>query len=409
MDSQEALYGAFARVLVKIGMNLQQGDTAVVKASPEHFSLVRAVAEACYTSGAKYVYADYEDPALARIRMRLSPKNALSYCPDWLTEYRRAYGKDRICYLELSSPSFSTGEDLESLEEVRKSAAAAAAGFRDVTATGEVSICKTLVPSVSWARQVFPALSAKEALAALWEKYAAVCRLNAPDPVEAWREHQRTIREKKRALAKLKLQKLHFVSDVTDLWVGLVNGESWIGGCAENQRTGLPFAPNIPTEEIFTVPHRKEVNGYVGASLPLNYGGELIKDIRLTVRQGLVTSFDASRGRDLLESILNTDEGARRFGEASLVPVTSPVYQTGLVYYTTLLDENAACHLALGAATPGVLPEGYTLSREALLDRGVNQSSLHVDFMIGSERMDVAGIDGAGKETQLLKQGRWVI
>ena len=299
-----------------------------------------------------------------------------------------------------------TGEQLQVVQDVERRCQE---GFQMAVAGGEVSIVKTVVPGASWARLVYPELEEDEALSRLWENFIRICRLDQDDPVAAWREHQRRIQEKRTRLDSLGLDTLYLEGPGTKLTVRLVQGGKWIGGCVENTRTGQRYVPNIPTEEVFFVPDRRRVEGVVSSTVPLNYKGSLIEGIRLEVRDGRVIAHSAQRGEELLTSILNTDEGSCYFGEVSLVSVQSPIYQTGRIFYDTLLDENAVCHMALGRGTPGILDGGYELSRKEREDVGINNSAIHVDFMIGSTQLDVDGRTEAGERVAIMRGGDWVI
>lgn len=404
-------FSQFARVLTHVGANLQRGEIAVIAAPPEACDLVRVLAEECWCAGARYVYVDYADDVLPFVRACCADENMLDDTPLWLQELRTRYGADNICFFNLAMPhahdKFSG--DTSRLLRARRAEEASFNGFYKATASGRVSIVKTVVPNQRWAEMLYSQMQKEQALRHLWKVFAFICRLDTPNPVEAWRAHQAKIKEKKAQLDALNICGLHIMNTHTDLSLDLVKGGNWIGGCAINQKHGLEFVPNIPTEEIFFVPDYRSVNGVVASTLPLNYKGDLIEGIALTVENGCVVKHSATHGEDLLRSILDTDEGSRRFGEVSLVSVQSPIYRTQTVFYDTLLDENAACHMALGNATPGILCNGYELSHHELREHGINRSSLHVDFMIGSEHCRITARLPDGGERLILDQGDWTI
>lgn len=403
------IYRRFARVLVEVGADLRPGEIAVIQAEPEHRDLVLELARTCYRAGARYVWVEYEDPHLEQIRLQASRPEYLEHVPPWLYELRRAYGADVICLFSLRTPRLSPGEDGPGPRAVRAGEARCREGFQAAVADGGVSIVKTVVPGPDWAALVFPKLDREAALEQLWTQFITICRLDRVDPTAAWREHQRRLKEKRERLDVLELDALELEGPGTRLSVGLVRGGRWIGGCGENTRTGGSYVPNIPTEEIFCVPDRRRVEGVVSSTMPLNCGGTLIEGIRLEVRGGRVCACSARSGESLLTSILDTDEGSRRFGEIALVSVRSPIYQTGRIFYETLLDENAVCHMALGRGTPGVLAGGYQLSREELARAGINDSAVHVDFMIGSEELNVDGVRRTGERVAILRGGDWAL
>lgn len=393
-----------------VAASLQQGETVIIEAEPEHQELVRELTRVSYQNGARYVKTEYIDELTDEIRAEASKKELLDYYPQWLYDYRKAYGRDKICVISLRTPRLRLDRQAgEELLRVQKTERECRAGFDDSASDGSVSIVKTVVPDEEWARIVYPELPPEEALKSLWEVYAKICRLDQPDPVMAWRKHQQMLCKRKTQLAELGIRTLYLKGPGTDLSVKLIEGGGWIGGCAENTRTGELYVPNIPTEEIFSVPDKRNINGVVSSTLPLNYKGALIEGIRLEVRDGEVVGFSAESGEDTLASIIHTDEGSRRFGEISLVPVQSPIYQSGRIFYDTLLDENAVCHMALGRGTPGVLPGGYELARSELDALGVNSSAIHVDFMIGSKHFDVEADTRAGKRITIMKNGSWAI
>lgn len=409
MDQE--IYSKFARVLVEAGANLQPGETLIIQAQPEEYRLVREIAAAAYRRGARFVKTEYEDQELSKIRAAESEEEYLDGYPQWLYQYRKACGEDNICMIRLHSPGRLEGsrKDYERFLRVGQSERNCEAGFTEAVSTGKVSIVKTTVPCPAWAELVYPQLEKKEALHKLWTDFASICRLDEEDPVKAWRCHQETIFARKEALNRENLQKLYFNSKETHLEIGLVRGGKWIGGCAVNQKDQLQYIPNIPTEEIFFVPHKYQVNGEVVSTVPLNYKGSLIEGIHLEVANGKVVGYSAQKGEKLLASILETDQGSRYFGEVSLVPVSSPIYQTHTVFYDTLLDENATCHMALGKGTPGILDQGYELDPGQREDAGINDSSIHVDFMVGSEDLYVDGLTGDGRRIPIMRKGEWVI
>lgn len=406
---RQDIYKRFAQVLVEVGADLRPGEAAVIQAEPEHRPLVLELAGACYRAGARYVWVEYEDPTLDRLRAGASRREYLDRVPDWLYELRRAYGADAVCVFCLRTPRLSSREDGPELRAARAGEARSREGFQQSVAGGGVSIVKTVVPGPEWAALVFPGLDRETALERLWDQFISICRLDRDDPASAWREHQRLLGRRRERLTALELDSLELEGPGTKLSVGLVRGGRWIGGYAENTRTGGSYVPNIPTEELFFVPDRRRVEGVVSSTMPLNHGGSLIEGIRLEVRQGRVCACSARKGEELLNTLLDTDGGSRYFGEIALVSVQSPIYQTGLVFYDTLLDENAVCHMALGRGTPGVLEGGYRLSPEAREWAGINDSAIHVDFMIGSEELNVDGVRRTGERVAILRKGDWAL
>jgi len=263
------------------------------------------------------------------------------------------------------------------------------------------------LPVESWASRIFPELTPEDATRRLGEEVARIVRLDQPDPSAAWREHIRQITQRCTALNQRRYSAIHFRGPGTDLTVGLPAQHLWEGGSLR-AANGIDFVPNMPTEEVFTLPHREHVDGVVQASLPLSYAGQLIEDFGFTFKNGEVAEFHAAKGEELLRDILENDEGARRLGEVALVPASSPVARAGRLFYNTLFDENAASHIALGRAYQTTLIDGEALSAEDFAAAGGNVSMVHVDFMIGSSAMDVDGLRSDGAAEPLMRQGEWV-
>lgn len=405
------IYQKFARVLVEVGVNLQPGERAVIQALPEHMELVREIAVVCYQKGASYVRTDYIDEQMNKIKAVHCKTRYLKDYPNWLWDYHRGYGEDSCCVICLHSPRLFSMDDIqgECIRRVEETEKSGREGFVQATSTGKVSIVKSAVPSLGWAKLVYPQLRREEALERLWDSYLAICRLNEADPVYAWRQHQKAIEKRKEQLKELKLEALLLTGPGISLKIGLIPEGSWIGGCAINQRTHTKYLPNIPSEEIFTVPHKYRVNGTVTSTMPLNFRGHLIEGISLAIKDGKVIHHSARKGEPLLTEILNTDEGSRYFGEIALVSVQSPIYQTHTTFYDTLLDENATCHMAFGNGSAGVVKNGYELSAKEREIKGINTSDIHVDFMIGSSDLDVEGIRGNGERIWVMHRGDWSI
>ncbi len=404
----DAIYRKFARVLLEVAVNLQCDDILIVRASPQDYLLVREVTTAAYRMGATYVHIEYEDPATQALRCLHAGAAHLSFYPDWLLRCRAEAMSDRVAVLVLTSPNpvIHAG-----LDEVRLAALTAAAqrirtAERQARADGHVSMVTTVVPSTPWARLVYPDLDDEEALTALWADLVRVAYLDAPDPVEAWRAHKEDIKRRRDRLDALDIRALLFTGPGTDLTVELASGVGWTGGCDRNSVSRTEYIPNVPTEEVFCVPHRERVDGRVAATLPLSSNGTVICALALPVGDGLVTDFSAAEGESALGALLSTDEGARRFGEVALVPVSSPIYQTGRIFYNTILDENAVCHIALGNApfSPAGGPPPTDAERAA---QGLNTSAVHVDFMVGSEQLDVTATTASGARILLMRGGQW--
>ena len=287
-----------------------------------------------------------------------------------------------------------------------RSAALANKPVSDALGRGAMNWLSLAVPSPAWAAQVFPDLPPEEQQPQLWESIFGVLRLNEPDPVAAWRSHIDRLVARGRYLSDKQYDALSFTGPGTDLSVGLASQHIWQGGSASTE-SGIEFTPNLPTEEIFTLPHRERTEGIVRATKPLSLRGVLVEDFSLVFHKGKVVDIEAAQGKEMLRKLIDTDAGAGRLGEVALVPHSSPISSSGLVFLHSLYDENAACHVALGQAYKFSHKDGPTLSSEAFIAAGGNESAIHVDFMIGSQEMDVDGITNGGDREPLLRAGEW--
>ncbi len=407
----QEIYRKYALVLLKAASNLKPGEILMVNASPRDYLFVREITRAAYEMGAKYVKVDYADDYNDVLRCRLSREEDLDYYPQWLSRYLGESGADNIAMISLYNPNPTRNEGLDDSRVLRMHQAEIAGreAFARARADGHVSWVKTCIPCPEWAAKVYPELPADEALARLWDNIIQVVRLDADDPVQAWIDHKNTIRAKKEKLNALDLRTLYFSGPGTDLEIGLVDKGTWVGGYDINQKDQSEYIPNVPTEELFYVPHKYQINGTVRATLPLNYNGTIIRDFGMTIQDGKVIEYHAGEGEQALRGILEHDEGSCYFGEIALVPVQSPIYQIGRVFYDTLLDENAVCHIALGNAPASVVEGGSRMDPQQRDRIGINVSKIHVDFMIGSAQTNVDALTRDGQRVAIMREGDWVL
>ncbi len=407
----EKIYRNFAQVLLKVGGNLKPGEILMINASPRDYLFVREITKVAYQMGAKYVKTDFFDDSANVLRCQYSEEEYLDFYPQWLSNYLGDSARDNVCILSLANPNpdQNAGLDPERVIRMERAELTGKVPFAKARSDGHVSWVKTCVPCPEWAQKVYPELEPDQALNKLWEDMIKIVRLDAPDPVQAWVDHKNNIRAKKEALNRLNLTKLFFHGPGTDLEIGLVDNGTWVGGYDINEKDQSEYIPNIPTEEIFYVPHKYKINGTVTATLPLNYHGTIIRDFHMVVKDGRVMEYHAKEGLHALKNILETDSGSCYFGEIALVTVQSPIYQIGRVFYDTLLDENAVCHIALGNAPAGVVAGGTQMNAEQRDKIGINVSKLHVDFMIGSDQMDVDGLTRDNQRIPIMRGGDWVI
>lgn len=398
------LQARFAALCVTAGLDLREGQELIVSAPIEAQPFVGQVAAAAYRAGAPLVTCLYEDPALIRARFDHGAEEALDRAAAWLSDaVVKAYesGAARL-FVYGSYPDLLTGVAPERIGRMHAAIAAASAAESAFTADLRVNWCAVPFVTQSWARMVYPALPIAEATAKLWDDVFEVVRVKASDPVAAWRAHLAVLEARCQRLQALDLGALHFVGGGTDLMVGLAEGHQWIGGRSRAANGALPVC-NFPTEEVFTCPHRDRIQGRLVASRPIALGGTVIEGLVVTFRGGIAERIEAREGREMLAGLLSGDTGAKRLGEVGLVPCSSPVARKDVLFYNTLLDENAASHIAFGQSYPACIQSGR--DRQAA---GANTSALHIDCMIGHDAMDVDGVLKSGERRAIMRSGVFV-
>ena len=399
----------YASLLAAKGVNVEKGDEVWINAQLSHPEFVRLVVEECYKLGAKKVRVRFTDDKISRLHYQYQSVGELGKCPDYtVAEYR---------YMKKHLPSMLhiVSDDPDALKGINQSKIVKASikfrkkikPFRDEM-DGKYKWCIAAVPSVEWARKVFPNLDDNAAVEALWSAILETSRVDG-NAVENWNKHNEELLNHRKKLNDLDLQYLEYKSsNGTDLKVELIKGITWGGGFELTDKKKV-FNPNIPSEEVFTSPKSGSVEGIVYASKPLSYNGQLIDGFSVRFEGGKVVEVKAKKNQKLLEEMVKIDEGASRLGEVALVPYDSPIRNSGILFYETLFDENAACHLALGAGFKELLPEGAAISNEDAKARGINDSMIHVDFMIGTKDMEIVGVSFDGKRTTIFKNGNWAI
>ena len=350
------------------------------------------------------------DELLAHIRYAGGKKELFTEFPEWRRKFYTDYAEQGAAFVSIAArdPEIFKDIDPEKLKLSQQAAGAALLEYRARLMNNRNTWCVVSVPTRSWAQKVFPAVSADEAVAKLWQAIFKTVRIEAgADPVAAWRKHIAFLQKAAKFMNDNAFVSLHYTNDSgTDLTVELPEGHIWAGG-AEDSELGVQFAANMPTEEVYTLPKREGVNGTVAASKPLNFNGNLIEGFKLTFQEGKVVDYSAEKGEEILKGLLETDEGARYLGEVALVPYDSPISQSGILFYNTLFDENASCHLALGKAYPTCIEGGESMDSVTLLQHGVNDSLLHEDFMIGTRDLDIVGTTKDGRQVQVFKDGNF--
>lgn len=408
MSNLQTTMEKYAELAVKVGVNVQKGQTLIVNADIATAPFVRLVTKKAYEAGARLVQIEWTDEQATRIRYDHAPDESFEYFPSWRAEmFEKAY-QEGAAMLAITSvnPDLLKGVDASKIANLQKAAGEATKGYRKMVMADKISWSILAVPSKGWSAKVFPDLTEQEQEEKLWEAIFHATRANLDDPVQAWIEHKEKLSEKVEFLNNKKFKSLHYQAEGTDLTIDLAEKHVWIGPESINEN-GVAFIANMPTEEVFTTPLKTGVNGTVRSSKPLNYGGNMIDNFSITFENGKIVSFEAEEGYETLQKLIETDEGSQYLGEVALVPHDSPISNTNLIFYNTLFDENASHHLAIGNAYSFALEGGKQMSEEELEAAGANSSITHVDFMIGSGDMDIDGITHNGERVPLFRKGNW--
>jgi aminopeptidase len=369
---------------------------------------VREITRSAYQAGAPYVHVFYDDESLVLSRFQHAPRDSFAEFPDWRVRAQAELIDAGAALISIASgdPDLLAGQDEALIGLAQKTAAYKSQPIGQRVSRPAVNWLVIAAPSPGWAAKVFPEASPDQAEALLWDAILGACRTREADPVAAWRQHTTDLAARSAHLNGKRYAALRYSGPGTNLTIGLADGHRWVSGkmTAEN---GVEFVANLPTEEVFTAPHRTRVDGVVRASKPLNLGGSLIDDFSLTFREGRVVDVRADRGEDALRHLIATDENAARLGEVALVPESSPISMAKRVFFNTLFDENAASHIALGRAYRFNVDRGVAMSSEAFAAAGGNESAIHVDFMIGSSAIDIDGLDADGHADPVMRAGEW--
>ncbi len=396
--------GRLAEIAVRIGVNLQPGQHLVIAAPLEAASLVREIAKHAWRAGAGGVSVQYEDQQLARIHLEEGNEETFDHAPLWHYDGLHRAMAEGAAYLRVagSDPTLLASCDPAKKSRLQKAQAMASQQISRLVGGMEISWSAVPFAHPAWARAVFPDLPPEAAVARLWEMIFAATRVDVADPIANWKAHAARLKTRTDFLTAQKFAALKFRGPGTDLRVGLIDGHLWVGGAAQTT-AGINCLPNIPTEEVFTMPHRDRVDGVVRASKPLAHGGALIENIEVRFEAGRIVEANATEGAEIFRNLIATDEGAARLGEVALVPDDSPISRSNLLYYNTLFDENAASHIAIGRPYALNAPGGRI--ENAI---GANDSLIHVDWMIGSAEMDVDGERADGSLQPVMRQGAFV-
>ena len=413
MENFTLLLKKYADFIVRVGVNPQPGQTLVINCCLEAAPLARLCVRSAYEAGARDVLVNWSDNEVSRSRMELGSEEALTDSKPYqlrrYLDYAESEGSVCVLHLIADDPEVYAGLDGAKISRVNAANRKFMAPWREYTMNDRVQWSIAALPAEPWAKKMFPELDTAAAIEAQWKLIFDTCRVTGGDPVGEWQKHLDRLNELGTKMNALDLESVHFESaNGTDLTVGLADDATWEGASSKAEN-GTDFIANVPSEEVFCAPHRERVNGIVYGTKPYVFNGQLIKGFHVTFKDGKVVEHGAEEGADLLVQLLDTDEGARHIGEVALVPASSPINRCGKLFYTTLFDENAACHIAFGDSYPGTTVGGTGLTREQLDARGMNHSSLHEDVMIGAEDSEITGKCRDGRTVQLFRNGVWVL
>jgi aminopeptidase len=397
-----------AEVAIKVGLQLRPGQDLLVTAPSVALPLVRMIAEHAYKAGAGLVTPIMSDEAVTLSRYRLAPDDSFDRAAGWLYEgMSKAFDANTARLAVVGeNPMLLSGEDPAKVARASKANSIAYRPALEKIAGFDINWNIIAYPNPSWAKQVFPGDEEDVAVAKLADAIFAASRVDKDDAVAAWQQHNATLRSRTEWLTAQRFGSLHYSGPGTDLTIGLADGHEWVGG-ASTAKNGITCNPNIPTEEVFTTPHAQRVNGHVVSTKPLSYQGSLIDGIAVRFEEGRIVEAKAARGEEVLNKVLDTDEGARRLGEVALVPHSSPISKSGLLFLNTLFDENAACHIALGQCYSKCFVNGDRLTPEQIAAQGGNKSFIHIDWMIGSDQIDIDGVHADGRRVPVFRKGEW--
>ncbi|PFA67041.1 aminopeptidase [Bacillus sp. AFS015802] len=400
----------YAELAIKVGVNVQEDQPLWISAPLGTEDFVRMVVKEAYLAGARNVHVQWFDEEIMRTHYELAPYDVFYEYPSWLAAAHEWVVdlKGAFLQIEANDPDLLKGIDPDRILNYEKASGDALDRFYEAIEKDEISWSIVAIPSQKWADKVFPELPESDRVPSLWERIFTSVRIDQPDPITAWKSHIQNLTDKAAQLNSLKLESLHYTSRGTDLSIELHEDHIWLTGASKNPQ-GTHFIANMPTEEVYTVPVRTGVNGIVSSTKPLAYNGNVIDDFSLTFVDGEITEVSAKEGEEILKKLILTDEGAAYLGEVALVPHRSPISDSGVLFFNTLFDENASNHLAIGSSYPTCIKDGNILSDEEREEKGLNESVVHEDFMIGSATMNIDGVCRDGRKIAIFRNGNWAI
>lgn len=408
--THDVLLDSYARLAVRTGLNLQKGQQLVITAPLDAVPLVRRITEHAYRAGASLVTTVYADDETTLARYRFAPEDSFDAAPGWLFNGMAEAFRGGAARLAIAgeNPALLAGQDPAKLARANKARSMAYRPALELITGFAINWCVIAAATPAWAKSVFPGLPEEQAVAQLWQAIFACTKVDQPDPIAAWEQHNADLRRRTDFLNDRRYRALKYKGPGTDLMLGLADEHLWKGGGGK-ALNGVFCNANIPTEEVFTAPHKDMVDGTVCSSKPLSYQGSLIEGIRVRFHRGRIVEMTAEKGQDAFRNLIDTDEGAARLGEVALVPHSSPISKSGIIFNNTLFDENAASHIAVGQSYTENIRDGARRSKEELSALGANASLVHVDWMIGSGELDVDGIRADGSAEALMRKGEWAI
>lgn len=398
----------YANAIVRIGVNLQKGDGVMVNSGTEALPLLREVVKACWQAGARHVSVNMSDDQMTLDKFTYADDSVFDTVPGFETDHTEAMLKEDYCRISLATVNPELMKDIDKDRIKRAQAASVKARERIFSYydTGRIKWTVAACPTAAWAASLFPDMPPEEALETLWQKVLDAARITGGDAVGQWKKHNDRLKRHEKWLNDQRFEKLRYVAPGTDLTVRLADNHVWVGGASQTP-SGVWYMANMPTEEIFTAPHMLGVDGVLTATKPLCLMGSIIEGMRFTFKDGKVVAFSADKNGEIFENMLNMDEGARRLGEVAIVPFASPINQTGILFKETLFDENASCHFAVGNSYAETVRGGESMTEEERKKLGANKSSIHIDFMVGSDKLNITGLTFDGREVPVLINGEW--
>lgn len=401
----------YAELAVNVGINVQEGQEVILNAPINTADLAQLITKKCYEAGASDVIVRYRDQITTHTKLKMAPEKTLKKARQWeIDGLLKEHVKKGAALISIISDDPDLMKDIspERMKTYMITQQKSAKEYKEYVMAGNSSWSLVAYPNKEWAERVFPDLKGEDAINRLWKDIFEITRIDTEDPVEAWNDHISTLNNKVNFLNENKIKKLIYKSEGTNLTIELSEKHLWCGADDENV-DNVNYLANIPTEEVFTLPKKDGVNGYVSSTKPLSYSGNLIENFKITFKDGKIVDFEAEKGEEYLKNLIETDEGSKYLGEVALVPHKSPISDKNTIYYNTLFDENASCHLAIGNAYMSCVKDGNNMSEKELEAIGFNTSLTHVDFMIGSADLDITGVTFDGREIKIFENGNWAI